>query len=320
MQDFVPLGTGNSRLMKSNIPAGTTWEQAIAMLNSGTFPYDTGQLNAAGISVEGTPLNKQTLLQDTTAQQFGLTGDATVDQVLQKIAGNIIGIIYSGTTEPSNSIGSDGDYYIQTYTGKSISTLNPGDLVKLNENGQAKQFIFLEYDHYGMGEVTLIRKDTFATKAFKGGSSGRNGYNGSDLDMFCNVEYPIMLDHVIQSFLVFAPIPTARGAVNSGTTDATVVNLYRRGFALSCEEVFNQYGVATEGTAFSYFSGSAANRIAYYDETTNVVNWWLRSPYSSNNSAYSVNVSGIMNYDVVVEAHNFCPRPAIILSFTATSD
>lgn len=83
MQDFVPLGTGNSRLMKSNIPAGTTWEQAIAMLNSGTFPYDTGQLNAAGISVEGTPLNKQTLLQDTTAQQFGLTGDATVDQVLQ---------------------------------------------------------------------------------------------------------------------------------------------------------------------------------------------------------------------------------------------
>lgn len=83
MQNFVPLGTGNSRLMKSNIPAGTTWEQAIAMLNSGTFPYDTGQLNAAGISVEGTPLNKQTLLQDSTAQQFGLTGDATVDQVLQ---------------------------------------------------------------------------------------------------------------------------------------------------------------------------------------------------------------------------------------------
>lgn len=83
MQNFVPLGTGNSRLMKSNIPAGTTWEQAIAMLNSGTFPYDTGQLNAAGISVEGTPLNKQTLLQDTTAQQFGFTGDATVDQVLQ---------------------------------------------------------------------------------------------------------------------------------------------------------------------------------------------------------------------------------------------
>lgn len=81
MQNFVPLGTGNSRLMRSNIPAGTTWEQARAMLNAGTFPYDTGQLNAAGISQQGTPLNKDTLLKDATAALYGLT-DAVPDDVL----------------------------------------------------------------------------------------------------------------------------------------------------------------------------------------------------------------------------------------------
>lgn len=91
MENLVPLGTGNSRLMRSNIPAGTTWEQARAMLNAGTFPYDTGPLNAAGISQQGTPLNKATLLKDATAALFGLTNTAVPDDVLAKIADLIDG-------------------------------------------------------------------------------------------------------------------------------------------------------------------------------------------------------------------------------------
>lgn len=197
---------------------------------------------------------------------------------------------------------------------KKISTLTAGSLLKLNENGQPKKLIFLQYNHYGKNEVTVLRKDSFATKAFKGGSNGRNGYNGSDLDMFCNVEYPRMLDPIIQACLVPVPIPTARGAVNSDTTDATVVNLYRRGFALSCNEVANQNGVAAEGTAFSYLSGAAANRIAYYDETANAVDWSLRSPVSSISSAYCVDASGAPYYYYVYYASRCCPRPALALS------
>ena len=197
---------------------------------------------------------------------------------------------------------------------KKISTLTAGSLLKLNENGQPKKLIFLQYNHYGKNEVTVLRKDSFATKAFKGGSNGRNGYNGSDLDMFCNVEYPRMLDPIIQACLVPVPIPTARGAVNSDTTDATVVNLYRRGFALSCKEVANQNGVAAEGTAFSYLSGAAANRIAYYDETANAVSWWLRYPNSNYDNAYCVNTSGALDYDYVSGANSYCPRPALALS------
>lgn len=70
MENLVPLGTGNSRFMKSNIPASTTLAQLIQMLNNGTFPYDIGPLNSAGISQQGTPLNKDTLFSAQTQAKY----------------------------------------------------------------------------------------------------------------------------------------------------------------------------------------------------------------------------------------------------------
>lgn len=86
MENLVPLGTGNSRLMKSNIPANTTLAQLIQMWNNGTFPYDIGPLNSAGISQQGTPLNKDTLLKDSTAALYGLTNTAVPDDVLNLLS------------------------------------------------------------------------------------------------------------------------------------------------------------------------------------------------------------------------------------------
>lgn len=86
MENLVPLGTGNSRLMKSNIPANTTLAQIIQMWNNGTFPYDIGPLNSAGISQQGTPLNKDTLLKDSTAALYGLTNTAVPDDVLNVLS------------------------------------------------------------------------------------------------------------------------------------------------------------------------------------------------------------------------------------------
>ena len=86
MENLVPLGTGNSRLMKSNIPASTTLAQLIQMWNNGTFPYDIGPLNSAGISQQGTPLNKATLLKDATAALFGFGGDALPDDMFNALA------------------------------------------------------------------------------------------------------------------------------------------------------------------------------------------------------------------------------------------
>lgn len=194
---------------------------------------------------------------------------------------------------------------------KKISTLSSGALVKLNENGVAKKFIFLGYNHYGRKEVILLRKDATGHQAYNGGNSGYNPYDGSQIDAFCDETFPLRLDPAIQGALVTVPIPTILGHV-SGTYASTVVNLERKGFILSCPEV-GLTGTTTDGKAFPYFS-SDANRIAYFDGTTTAVYWWLRSPYSSNGgNAYSVDTNGTRYYSFVYLAID-CPRPALALS------
>lgn len=138
----------------------------------------------------------------------------------------------------------------------------------------------LGYNHYGKAEVTLLRKDAVGNRAYNACQSGYNVYNGNSLDSFCNEQHIQCLDPVIRACLVNVPIPTTDGHVN-GTWSATVRNLMRKCFSLSAAEVGNG---DSDGTAFSYLS-TQANRIAYQDETTTAVYWWLRSPYSSNAAA-----------------------------------
>lgn len=199
---------------------------------------------------------------------------------------------------------------------KKLNTLGAGSLVKLNENGVAKKFLVLGYNHYGKGEVTLLRKDTFAPRQWTGSYDGsyNNCYNGSDMDMFCNVQYPLMLDPAIRGCLIDVPIPTARGAVYGSTVDKTVVNLMRHGFLLSAQEATATAGLVAEGRAFTYLSGTQANRIAYHDGTSTAVNWWLRSPCSNANYAYGVGAVGALYNGVVCYAYDYCPRPALTLS------
>lgn len=198
---------------------------------------------------------------------------------------------------------------------QKISGLAAGSLVKLNENGQAKKFIFLQHNHYGLGEVTLLRKDTFAPRQWTGSYDGsyNNCYNGSDMDMFCNTQYPQMLDPIIQACLVNVPIPVVEGASYGGTVVNTVRTLYRKGFLLSMREACNANGIAGEGSVFSYLN-TQANRIAYHDGTATAVCWWLRSPVSDAFYAYYVDTSGASGSFYVYSANSICPRPALTLS------
>ena len=192
---------------------------------------------------------------------------------------------------------------------KKISALSAGSLVKLNENGVAKKYIMLGYNHYGKAEVTLLRKDAVGNRAYNACQSGYNVYNGNSLDSFCNEQHIQCLDPVIRACLVNVPIPTTDGHVN-GTWSATVRNLMRKCFSLSAAEVGNG---GSDGTAFSYLS-TQANRIAYQDETTTAVSWWLRSPSSSSNyNAYGVYAVGSVN-TINVYNGGYCARPALALS------
>lgn len=167
----------------------------------------------------------------------------------------------------------------------------------------------LGYNHYGKAEVTLLRKDAVGNRAYNACQSGYNVYNGNSLDSFCNEQHIQCLDPVIRACLVNVPIPTTDGHVN-GTWSATVRNLMRKCFSLSAAEVGNG---GSDGTAFSYLS-TQANRIAYQDETTTAVYWWLRSPYSSDSDrAYRVGADGSV-YDYYVYDGGYCARPALALS------
>ena len=167
----------------------------------------------------------------------------------------------------------------------------------------------LGYNHYGKAEVTLLRKDAVGNRAYNACQSGYNVYNGNSLDSFCNEQHIQCLDPVIRACLVNVPIPTTDGHVN-GTWSATVRNLMRKCFSLSAAEVGNG---GSDGTAFSYLS-TQANRIAYQDETTTAVYWWLRSPYSGvSDCAYSVGTVGSVGVDYVSYG-NRCARPALALS------
>lgn len=167
----------------------------------------------------------------------------------------------------------------------------------------------LGYNHYGKAEVTLLRKDAVGNRAYNACQSGYNVYNGNSLDSFCNEQHIQCLDPVIRACLVNVPIPTTDGHVN-GTWSATVRNLMRKCFSLSAAEVGNG---GSDGTAFSYLS-TQANRIAYQDETTTAVYWWLRSPDSSSNgSACIVYAGGSVSSYGVYYGYN-CARPALPLS------
>lgn len=85
MIDSVLKGTGNSRFLKSAVPAGTSWAYALAMLQAGTFPIDFNGINTEGFQQVGTPLNKANLLKDATAAQIGLPPSTTPDGMFQAL-------------------------------------------------------------------------------------------------------------------------------------------------------------------------------------------------------------------------------------------
>lgn len=86
MKDFISLGNGDSRYLKSSIPANTTWEQFLNMLRNGTFAFDFNGINPAGVAEQGTALNKANLLSDETAEMLGFKpdDDPTVNDAFQR--------------------------------------------------------------------------------------------------------------------------------------------------------------------------------------------------------------------------------------------
>lgn len=84
MQDLVPIGTGNSRYLKSVSNFKTlypTYDDFVAALVAGTLPVDFNGINMSGIAQMGTALNKATLLTDAVAAMYGKGASAVPNDI-----------------------------------------------------------------------------------------------------------------------------------------------------------------------------------------------------------------------------------------------
>ena len=72
MKDLTPLGTGNSRFMKSGISPNTTYQQLLTMLINGTFPFDFNGINPAGISQMGSAYSVANVLPEDVCTELDI--------------------------------------------------------------------------------------------------------------------------------------------------------------------------------------------------------------------------------------------------------
>ena len=298
MENLVPLGTGNSRFMKSNISPSTTLAQLISMLNNGTFPYDVGTINPAGISQQGTPLNKDTLLKDATAGLYGLGSDAVPDDVLNKLSKSIL--YYSIATPKYQEVTVD------------LSTAQEGDIVQLPENGVLVDFYVAKQDYEsslnGAGRTLVVRKDVYDQRQWN--SSRVNAYASSDLDSWFNSTYKNMLSSAISS-----GIGTTKIRYTPGNGNNTVGTLERAIFALSMTEL---------GQSASWFNveGSALPiastlQIAYLNGSPSTQ--WTRSPTNSGTGAVGyMFANGEDGNDNCNGSQGSCPAFTLPSTFSAT--
>ena len=297
MENLVPLGTGNSRLMKSNIPASTTLAQLIQMLNNGTFPYDIGPLNSAGISQQGTPLNKATLFSDQTMAKYP-TGIEDPDGALDKLANSVL---YFSTQTP-----------MYTEVTVDLSSAQPGDIVRLPENGKLVEFYVgtLNYEQAlnGAGRVLLVRKDCYKSDSWT--KTGINAYQGSNLRIWLINDYKPMLGADVQQAIGTTEYYYTPGGGNT--------NIYQDGdpvFILSLAELGETYSYANvEGSALPI---SETLKIAHRNGSP--VAQWTRTPtITGRTQAVLLSVTGTVNYAEVNSEFGWRPCFTLPNTFTAT--
>ena len=206
-----------------------------------------------------------------------------------------------------------------------LDTKNVGDIIKIKENGTARDFIVVHKGapstaYYGMnGGVIVLRKDIHSNGVY---DSRNNDYANSDIHSWCNNTYLNTIQEDVRSQIMTVRIPYRRGT--SGSSVSTGANgLQCKAFLLSTKEVDSTESYSpNEGAVFSYFSGGGnSRRIARLNGSPNY--WWLRSPFTSMyliDYAWLVTPNGdIYNEDYTVQ-YSYGRRPAFVLPGTLYVD
>ena len=203
-----------------------------------------------------------------------------------------------------------------------LGTKAVGSIVKIKVNGASKDFIVVQqgnpntstYDSSCAG-TWLLMKDIYTTSTF----GNNNSYKDSSIHTYLNGTFYNLIDSNIRAAIKQVKIPYQNGTGSGGSLATGSNGLSTKVFLLSGYEVGwttsdNGY-FPKDGVRLAYFgnsSGGNSKRIAYNGSSAAI--WWLRSPYTSNNSdVWRVYTDGSYYY----WWHNsYGVRPAFILPST----
>mgnify|MGYP004622760533 CR=1 FL=1 len=290
MQDRVPLYPGRVTLTPVSGQANT---------------YDLTRADQP--TQEGTPLNKASLLKDSTAALFGKTNAAVPDDILSLLSKSVLAQIE------------------EKYTKTTIGAAAVGKTITLNVDGTPKEFIVVHqgkpsslYDDSCNG-TWLLMKDIYENRAWD--SSNSNSYKASTIHSYLNSTFRGLLDSNIQEAIKQVKIPYVNGtggsAVASGANGLPakifLLSGYEVGWTTSDNQRFPQ-----DGAKLSYFesgTGTSANNKRIAKLNGLAAQWWLRSPYDNHaNHVWYVFSNGVSSFNGAINSYGI--RPALILPST----
>lgn len=253
---------------------------------------------------------KKILLTDNGVHREVKDGYITVNGVYRKIKEGFITV--------------DGVYRSFMSSGRPLTDLPVGTLIRTNVNGAAKNFIVVhqglpssKYDSSCNG-TWLLMKDIYESRQWH--SRNSNSYKASTIHTYLNGTFLNLFDADIKAQFKTVKIPYVNGtgssAVASGSSGLSaqifLLSGYEVGWTQSTNSLF-----PIDGACLSYFSGTAATdskRIAYLDGTATY--WWLRSPGTHDASnAWGVYINGGNGISLCSDSCGV--RPAFILPSNA---
>ena len=195
--------------------------------------------------------------------------------------------------------------------GVALSTKNPGDVVKIKENGTFVDFLVLIHNYPASGRTLLLRKDLHSKGDFAIGSLN---YNDTTANWWCENTYYNTIDSNVKSKISYVNI-----ALYNGTHSARVFLLSAREMAENLRSVISNETVRKnmekEGTFIPYFDSNSKRIVSNYESLGTPYRYYTRSPYHYNmtdtgNIAVVSNTGTMYSYDT---SNKLAYRPAFTL-------
>ena len=210
-------------------------------------------------------------------------------------------------------------------TGTAAGDIDVGKTVKINENGQAVDYLVVHqglpsniYDSSCEG-TWCLRKDIAERGLWDSGNS--DVLESSDIQAYLNGDWLTRYDPDVAEAIIQCKIPYRQGGGSGGTDQNGANGLSCKIFLLSGREVGwdssdNQY-FPNDGAKLDYFidgTTSSANNKRIANLNGSATYWWLRSPYTNANFVWVVSSDG--EYDYWNGGLPYGVRPALVLPYS----